>query len=95
VDATTERRELAGLLLWSGVGVEKLLSRDFTSENRSQVIESSFAVGPEIHRNYSFGSFFNTHGRLRSLRIGRLGATGTMAIFRQLTIWQAGSGVCT
>jgi hypothetical protein len=33
----------------SGVVVEKLFSRDFTNEIRSQVIESSFAVGAEIH----------------------------------------------
>jgi hypothetical protein len=31
------------------VAVEKLFSRDFTIEIRSQVIESSFAVGGEIH----------------------------------------------
>jgi hypothetical protein len=47
------------------VAVEKLLSRDFTNEIRPQVIESSFAVGAEIHRNYWFGSFFNSHGILR------------------------------
>jgi hypothetical protein len=29
------------------VGVEKLFSRDFTNEIRSQVIESSFAAGAE------------------------------------------------
>jgi hypothetical protein len=48
-------------LLQSPVGVEKLFSRDFTNEIRSQVIECSFAVGAEIHRNYCFGSFFNGH----------------------------------
>jgi len=52
-------------LLKSGVGVEKLFSRDFTNEIRSQVIESSFAAGAEIHTNYCFGSFFNSHGILR------------------------------
>jgi hypothetical protein len=31
------------------MGVEKLFSPDFTNEIRSQVIESSFAVGTEIH----------------------------------------------
>ena len=46
-------------LMKTGVAVEKLFSRDFTNEIRSQVIESSFAVGAEIHRNYWFGSFFN------------------------------------
>jgi hypothetical protein len=44
------------------VGVEKLFSRDFTNEIRSQVIESSFAAGAEIHTNYCFGSFFNSVG---------------------------------
>jgi hypothetical protein len=48
------------------VGVEKLFSRDFTNEIRSQVIESSFAAGAEIHTNYCFGSFFNSHRRLHS-----------------------------
>ena len=43
------------------VGVEKLFSRDFTNEIRSQAIESSFAAGAEIHTNYCFGSFFNSH----------------------------------
>jgi hypothetical protein len=32
----------------SPVGVEKLFSRDFTNEIRSQVIESSFAAGAEF-----------------------------------------------
>jgi hypothetical protein len=36
-------------LVKSPVGVEKLFSRDFANEIRSQVIESSFAVGAEIH----------------------------------------------
>jgi hypothetical protein len=36
-------------------------SRDFGNEIRSQIIESSFAVGAEIHRNYCFASFFNSH----------------------------------
>jgi len=58
---------ISGQLLKSGVGVEKLFSRDFANEIRSQVIESSFALGAEIHRNYCFGSFFNSHRRLRSL----------------------------
>jgi hypothetical protein len=53
-----------------GVGVEKLFSRDFTNEIRWQVIESSFAAGAEIHTNYCFGSFFNSHRRLRSERVG-------------------------
>jgi hypothetical protein len=44
-------------LMKTGVAVEKLFSRDFTNEIRSQVIESSFVVGAEIHRNYWFGSF--------------------------------------
>jgi hypothetical protein len=51
----------------SGVAVEKVFSLGFTSEIRSQVIESSFAVGAEIPRNYCFGSFFNSHGMLRQL----------------------------
>src|ERR1700730_18204270 len=58
------------LRLWSSafhgaqqtpVGVEKLFSRDFANEIRSQVIECSFAAGAEIHTNYCFGSFFNSH----------------------------------
>jgi hypothetical protein len=36
------------LLAKNRVGVEKLFSRDFMNEIRSQVIESSFAVGTEI-----------------------------------------------
>jgi len=48
----------------TGVGVEKLFSRNFANEIRSQVIECSFAVGAEIRRNYCFGSFFNNHRRL-------------------------------
>jgi hypothetical protein len=51
----------------SGVGVEKLFLGKFNSEIRSQVIESSFAVGAEIHRNYWFGSFFNSHRRCHKL----------------------------
>jgi len=31
------------------VAVEKLFSGNFTNEIRSQVIESSFAVGAEMH----------------------------------------------
>ena len=53
----------------SGVAVEKLFSRDFTNEIRSQVIESSFAAGAEIHGNYLFGSFFNSPRQLHSLKI--------------------------
>jgi len=49
------------------VGVEKRFSRDFANEIRSQIIESWFAVGAEIHRNYCFGSFFNSHAWLRQL----------------------------
>jgi hypothetical protein len=49
------------------VAVEKVFSRDFTSEIRSQVIESSFAVGAETQRNYSFGSFFNSHAWLQQV----------------------------
>jgi hypothetical protein len=37
-----------GLLLKPGVAVEKLFSGNFTNEIRSQVIETSFAVGPEF-----------------------------------------------
>jgi hypothetical protein len=51
----------SGQLVLTPVGVEKLFSRDFTNEIRSQVIESSFAAGAEIHTNYCFGSFFNSH----------------------------------
>jgi hypothetical protein len=36
-------------MLKSGVAVEKLFSRDFANEIRSQVIESSFALVAEIH----------------------------------------------
>jgi hypothetical protein len=43
----------------SGVAAEKLLSPDFTSEIRLQVIESSLAVDAGIRGNYSFG-FFST-----------------------------------
>jgi hypothetical protein len=50
--------ERPGWLAPWGVGVEKLFSRDFTNEIRSQVIESSFAAGAEIHTNYCFGCFF-------------------------------------
>ena len=60
-------------LTLSAVGVEKLFSRDFANEHRSQVIECSFAVGAEIHRNYCFGSFFNSHSRFHFLRIGPRG----------------------
>jgi hypothetical protein len=49
-------------LVLTAVGVEKLFSRDFHEEIRSQVIESSFAAGAEIHTNYCFGSFFNSVG---------------------------------
>jgi hypothetical protein len=51
------------------VGVEKLFSRDFTNEIRSQVIEFSFAAGAEIHTDYCFGSFFNSHSRYHSLTL--------------------------
>jgi hypothetical protein len=54
------------------VGVEKLFSGSSTTEIRSQVIESSFAVGAEIHRNYSFGSFFNSHACFRQHPSGKL-----------------------
>jgi len=50
------------------VGVEKLFSWDFTNEIRSQVIESSFAAGAEIHTNYCFGSFFNSHAWFQQSR---------------------------
>jgi hypothetical protein len=51
----------ARLLVQTPVAVEKLFSRDFRNEIRSQVIESLFAAGAEIHRDYWFGSFFNSH----------------------------------
>jgi len=51
------------------VGVEKPFSRDFANEIRSQIIESWFAVGAEIHRNYCFGSFFKaTPGYVNSVQ---------------------------
>jgi hypothetical protein len=46
------------------VAVEKLFSGNFNDETRSQVIEFSFALDAEIHENYCFGSFFNTHACL-------------------------------
>jgi len=36
-------------LVQTPLAVEKLFSRDFANEIRSQVIESSFALGAEIH----------------------------------------------
>jgi hypothetical protein len=51
----------SGVLSEIACGVEKLSSGDFTSEIRSQVIGSSFAVGSEFRRNYCSGSFFNSH----------------------------------
>jgi hypothetical protein len=56
-------------LVQTPVGVEKLFSRDFTNEIRSQVIESSFAAGAEIHTNYCFGSFFNSHAWFQQLTV--------------------------
>jgi len=43
------------------VGVEELFSKHFGQKFVLQVIESSLSDDAEIHQNYCFGSFFNSH----------------------------------
>ncbi len=62
------QRHVATTDCWRSIAwrLKNPFSQDFTSEIRSQVIESSFALGSEVHRNHSFGSFFNSHSRYHS-----------------------------